>query len=66
MSIPAGAVIKVDGKPWDKPTNTEGWTHAGTRTITLSLNGYEDFEGKKTVVAARIVEFKGMLVKKKR
>jgi hypothetical protein len=66
LSIPAGAVIKVDGKLWGKPTNTEVWMHAGTRMITLSLDGYEDLEGKKTVVAASIVQFKGTMMKKKK
>jgi hypothetical protein len=65
ISVPAGAAIKVDGKQWDQPTNTASWTHVGKRKIELLLQGYEDSEGVKEVIAGAAVEYRAKLEKKK-
>jgi hypothetical protein len=65
VSTPPGAAIRVDSKPWDRPTNTMSWTRVGTRTITLSRDGYEDSQGEQVVVAGTVVEYQRKLLKKK-
>jgi hypothetical protein len=64
VSIPAGAAIRVDGRLWDKPTDTDSWTHVGKRTVTLSLNGYKDSVGEVEVLNEKVVVYKSKLSRK--
>jgi hypothetical protein len=64
VSIPSGADIRVDGLQWDKPTDTDSWTHVGNRTVILSLNGYKDSVGEVNVLPGKVVEYKQKLSRK--
>jgi len=44
-STPNGAAIKVDGRPWEDPTNARNGARAGVRTVRLSKPGFEDAVG---------------------
>ena len=63
-SIPAGAAIRVDGRLWDKPTDTDSWTHVGKRTVILSLNGYKDSVGQVEVLPEKVVMYNAKLSRK--
>jgi hypothetical protein len=63
-SVPSGARIYVDDGLWNDLTDAKAVSHAGLRTVRLSMEGYDDAVGQVVIGQGKWAEFHRELKKK--